>query len=60
MIIEESVEIKAPLPVVWRVFSTMENWRSWNTVCENCCIVKKCCASLTNSEIEQTGIQLRT
>ena len=39
MIIEESVEINAPLPVVWRVFSAMEDWQSWNTVCENCCIV---------------------
>lgn len=39
MIIEESVEINAPLPVVWRVFSTMEDWQSWNTVCENCCII---------------------
>ena len=39
MIIEESVEIKASLPVVWRVFSMMEDWQSWNTVCENCCIV---------------------
>ena len=28
-----------PLPVVWRVFSSMENWQSWNTVCENCCII---------------------
>jgi hypothetical protein len=39
MIIEETVKINAPLPVVWRVFSTMEDWQSWNTVCENCCIV---------------------
>jgi hypothetical protein len=39
MVIEESVEIKAPLPVVWRVFSKMEDWQSWNTVCENCCII---------------------
>ena len=39
MIIEESIEIKAPLPVVWRVFSGMEDWQSWNTVCENCCII---------------------
>jgi hypothetical protein len=39
MIIEESVEIQAPLPVVWRIFSTMEDWKSWNTVCENCCII---------------------
>ena len=39
MIIEESIEIKAPLPVVWRVFSAMEDWKNWNTVIENCCIV---------------------
>jgi hypothetical protein len=39
MIIEESVEIQAPLRIVWRVFSTMEDWQSWNLVCENCCIV---------------------
>ena len=39
MIIEETVKINAPLPVVWRVFSAMEDWQSWNTVCENCCIV---------------------
>jgi len=39
MVIEESVEIKAPLQAVWRVFSTMEDWQSWNTVCENCCII---------------------
>lgn len=39
MLIEESVEINAPLPVVWRIFSTMEDWKSWNPVCENCCII---------------------
>jgi hypothetical protein len=40
MIIEESVDIHAPLPVVWRVFSQMEDWQNWNPVCENCCIIK--------------------
>ena len=39
MIIEESIDIKAPLPVVWRVFSAMEDWQSWNNVIENCCII---------------------
>ena len=39
MIIEESIDIKAPLPVVWRVFSAMEDWKSWNTVIENCCFI---------------------
>ena len=39
MVIEESVMIHASLPVVWRVFSEMEEWGTWNTVCENCCIV---------------------
>jgi len=27
-IIDESVEIMAPLPIVWRVFSTMEDGRT--------------------------------
>lgn len=40
MIIKESIEIDAPLAVVWRVFSQMEDWESWNTVCENCCLVE--------------------
>ena len=39
MIIEESIDIKAPLPVVWNVFSAMEDWESWNKVIENCCII---------------------
>ena len=39
MIIEESVMINAPLPVVWQVFSQMEDWEGWNPVCENCCII---------------------
>jgi hypothetical protein len=39
MIIEESIEINAPLPVVWNVFSAMEDWQNWNPVCENCCII---------------------
>ncbi len=40
MVIEESIEIDAPLAVVWQVFSRMEDWESWNTVCENCCLVE--------------------
>ena len=39
MIIEESIDIHAPLPVVWNVFSAMEDWQNWNPVCENCCII---------------------
>jgi hypothetical protein len=39
MIIEESIDIHAPLPVVWKVFSAMEDWQTWNPVCENCCII---------------------
>lgn len=39
MIIEESIEIHAPLAVVWRVFSRMEDWERWNTVCENGCLI---------------------
>lgn len=39
MIIREEIEIRAPLSVVWRVFSAIEDWETWNTVCENCCII---------------------
>ena len=39
MIIEESIDIYAPLPVVWNVFAAMEDWQSWNPVVENCCII---------------------
>ncbi|MDJ0912253.1 MAG: SRPBCC domain-containing protein [Desulfobacterales bacterium] len=39
MIIHEDIEINAPLPVVWRVFAAMEDWKNWNTVCESCCIL---------------------
>ncbi|MFP4350556.1 MAG: SRPBCC domain-containing protein, partial [Desulfococcaceae bacterium] len=40
MVIQEAIDIHAPLPVVWRVFSEMEDWESWNTVCENCCLIE--------------------
>ncbi|MCK7471091.1 MAG: SRPBCC domain-containing protein [Desulfomicrobium escambiense] len=40
MVIEESIEILAPLQVVWGVFSAFENWKNWNTVCQSCCIVR--------------------
>jgi hypothetical protein len=39
MIIEESIEIMAPLPVVWEVFSRLENWEEWNSVCRSCSLV---------------------
>jgi len=36
MIIQAEVHIRAPLPVVWRVFSHLEDWKEWNTACNNC------------------------
>ena len=39
MIISESVEINAPLSVVWKTFAQMENWDEWNTACRQCCIL---------------------
>jgi hypothetical protein len=39
MVIEESIEIFAPLTVVWRVFSTLADWEAWNTVCQDCCLL---------------------
>jgi hypothetical protein len=40
MIIEESIEIRAPLPVVWDVFSRLESWGEWNSVCRGCCLIQ--------------------
>jgi hypothetical protein len=36
MVIKEEITINAPLPVVWSVFSCVEDWKSWNSVCMNC------------------------
>jgi hypothetical protein len=40
MIIRKTIEINAPLSVVWRVFSCMEDWQQWNEVCRNCCYIE--------------------
>ena len=40
MKIEEEIRINAPLAVVWRIFSKMEDWDSWNTACRSCCILE--------------------
>lgn len=39
MKIKASVEINAPLSVVWHTFSQMERWDDWNTACRSCCIL---------------------
>jgi len=39
MKIKASVEINAPLSVVWQTFSQMERWDDWNTACRSCCIL---------------------
>lgn len=36
MVIRAQVRIKAPLPVVWRVFSHLGDWKDWNTACNSC------------------------
>jgi Polyketide cyclase / dehydrase and lipid transport len=36
MIIQAEVDIHAPLPVVWRVFSHLDDWKDWNTACNSC------------------------
>jgi uncharacterized protein YndB with AHSA1/START domain len=36
MIIKAEVHIKAPLPVVWRAFSTLDQWKDWNMACDSC------------------------
>jgi len=39
MIISASVEINAPMSVVWNTFAHMEKWDEWNTACRGCCIL---------------------
>ncbi len=36
VIIQAEVTIQAPLPVVWHVFSHLEEWKAWNTACDSC------------------------
>jgi hypothetical protein len=40
MIIRAEAFIRAPLAVVWRVFSHLEEWREWNTACNSCRLVE--------------------
>jgi hypothetical protein len=40
MVIQEKIEIAAPLNQVWQVFSTLADWGAWNTVCQDCCIIE--------------------
>ena len=36
MVIIEEIEIYAALPIVWQVFSCLEEWEDWNSVCQSC------------------------
>jgi hypothetical protein len=38
VIIREDIHIRAPLETVWKTFSCLEDWESWNTVCRTCSI----------------------
>jgi hypothetical protein len=40
MIIEEKIEIQAPLSRVWQVFSSRAAWEQWNSVCQDCCFLE--------------------
>lgn len=39
MLIQETIEIRASLSVVWDVFSRLDQWNDWNSVCEGCALV---------------------
>jgi hypothetical protein len=39
MVIQEKIEISAPLNLVWQVFAALNDWGTWNSVCQNCCLV---------------------
>jgi hypothetical protein len=36
MIISASIEIYAPMTLVWEVFTDIRQWREWNPVCREC------------------------
>jgi hypothetical protein len=36
MIIQANVHIQAPMAVVWRIFSHLDEWKDWNTACAGC------------------------
>jgi len=40
MIIQEKIEVAAPLQLVWHVFSTLPEWGTWNNVCRDCCLIE--------------------
>ena len=40
MLIREEIEIAAPMPVVWAVFSALEQWDDWNTACQSCHLIE--------------------
>jgi hypothetical protein len=40
MIIREEIEIAAPIPIVWAVFSTVKEWDNWNTACQSCHLIE--------------------
>jgi hypothetical protein len=40
MLIREEIEIAAPIPVVWAVFSALDEWDDWNTACQSCHLIE--------------------
>ena len=40
MLIREEIEIAAPMPVVWAVFSALEEWDEWNIACQSCHLIE--------------------
>jgi len=39
MIIRTQITINAPLSRVWQVFADIAAWGTWNSVCEDCCLL---------------------
>jgi ligand-binding SRPBCC domain-containing protein len=37
-VLNDEIEINAPVSVVWGVFSATEDWENWTEVCQNCCM----------------------
>jgi len=34
--IKETIEVNAPMARVWGIFARMNDWKNWNSACENC------------------------
>ncbi len=49
MVLNDEIEIHAPVSVVWGIFSATEDWENWTDVCQNCCMMEGSSLATENS-----------